>query len=379
VRTCIVYDCLYPWTVGGAERWYRHLAEGLAGAGHEVTYLTRRQWGAHDAPSIPGVRVVAVSGPQSLYTVGGRRRIRPPIEFGVGVFRHLARRRGGYDVVHTASFPYFPLLAAAALRSRAGYRLVVDWHEVWTREYWAEYLGPAAGRVGWLVQRAGLRVEQEAICFSRLHERRLLDEGMASVLRLEGQHVGDAVPRTPERAGSAFVFAGRHVAEKGVTSLVPAFAVARRELPDLRLEVYGDGPQRQDVLRQIGAFDLEAVVSAPGFVDEGVLDRALREAVCLVLPSRREGYGLVVIEAAARGVPSIVVAGPDNAAVELVEEGVNGAIAPSAEPRDLAAAMLRVHSLGPELRRSTLEWHRANSSRLSFVSSLTQIVRLYGG
>ena len=41
----------------------------------------------------------------------------------------------------------------------------------------------------------------------------------------------------------------------------------------------------------------------------------------MVPPSRREGYGLVVVEAAARGVPSVVVADPDNAATELVQEG----------------------------------------------------------
>ena len=67
---------------------------------------------------------------------------------------HLARRGGGYDVVHTASFPYFGLLAAGALRRRGRYRLVVDWHELWTREYWRDYLGRAGGWVGWRVQRA---------------------------------------------------------------------------------------------------------------------------------------------------------------------------------------------------------------------------------
>ena len=61
------------------------------------------------------------------------------------MLKHLARHGADYDVVHTASFPYFPLLAAAALRSRRGYRLVVDWHEVWTREYWNAYLGAIGG------------------------------------------------------------------------------------------------------------------------------------------------------------------------------------------------------------------------------------------
>ena len=44
MRICLIYDCLYPHTVGGAERWYRGLAERLVGEGHEVTYVTLRQW-----------------------------------------------------------------------------------------------------------------------------------------------------------------------------------------------------------------------------------------------------------------------------------------------------------------------------------------------
>ena len=38
VQVCIVYDCLFPYTIGGAERWYRNVAEGLAAQGHDVTY-----------------------------------------------------------------------------------------------------------------------------------------------------------------------------------------------------------------------------------------------------------------------------------------------------------------------------------------------------
>jgi len=59
LRICIAYDCLFPWTVGGAERWYRNLAERLAEDGHAVTYITRRQWPADGPPRLPGVRVIA--------------------------------------------------------------------------------------------------------------------------------------------------------------------------------------------------------------------------------------------------------------------------------------------------------------------------------
>jgi len=59
VKLCLVYDCLYPWTIGGAERWMRDLAEALAADGHEVTFLTRLQWDPGDPPQIDGVRVIA--------------------------------------------------------------------------------------------------------------------------------------------------------------------------------------------------------------------------------------------------------------------------------------------------------------------------------
>jgi glycosyltransferase involved in cell wall biosynthesis len=376
VRICIVYDCLYPYTIGGAERWYRNLAERLASDGHEVTFLTRRQWARGAEPAIPGVDVVAVSPRMDLYT-GGRRRIVPPLAFGWGVLAHLSRHGGRYDIVHTASFPYFSLLAVAATRRRHRFRVFVDWHEVWTREYWREYLGTIGGFFGWRIQRACIGARQRAFCFSQLHERRLRELGLAGPLvRLEGQYTGTAAD-APRAARPTVVFAGRHIPEKRVPALVPAIARARRELPDLRGEIYGDGPERPDVLTAISALGMTDVISAPGFVDSALLADALATGLCLVLPSSREGYGLVIVESSARGVPVVVVDGPDNAATELVERNVNGAIAPSAAPADLAAAIVRIHSGGAQLRDSTAEWFRVNADRLSFERSFDRVLEAY--
>ena len=378
MRVCIVYDCLYPYTIGGAERWYRNLAERLTQEGHEVTYVTLRQWDRGSEPQIQGVRVVAVGPRMGLYARSGRRRLLPPIVFGIGVLRHLLGHGGRYDVVHTASFPYFSLLAAAAVRRRGRFRIVVDWHEVWTEAYWREYLGPLAGRIGWLVQRACLAVPQRAFCFSRLHERRLRELGLRGALtRLEGQYTGQAELSEPQPARMVAVYAGRLIPEKRVAAIVPALARARKQIPNLRGEIYGEGPERARVLRAIAELGLGGCVTASGFVDPEALERAMATALCVVLPSRREGYGLVVVEAAARGVPAVVVEGPDNAATELVEDGVNGTIAPSATPDDLAAALVRVHHGGPALRRSTLDWFHDNSERLSLERSLRLVTSEY--
>ncbi len=283
-------------------------------------------------PDVPGVHVVAVAPRMELYR-DGRRRILPPLRFGLGVLGHLLRRGRRYDVVHTASFPYFSVLAAALTRPLAGFRLVVDWHELWTRGYWSEYLGRLGGWIGWHVQRLCLRVPQRAFCFSRLVEQRLLAEGVrGEVTVLEGQFAGRAAA-APLPAEPVVVFAGRHIPEKNPVAVVRAVARAREALPGLRAEIYGDGPEREDVLAAIDELGLEGEVVAPGFVEGTAVDEALARALCLCLPSEREGYGLAVLEALSRGTPVVLVAGVDNAAVEFVVEGENGFVAASAGAR----------------------------------------------
>ena len=375
MHICIVYDCLYPYTVGGGERWYRALAERIAREGHQVTYLTLRQWAPGDEPEVPGVDVRAVGPRLELYTAG-RRRIGPAVTFGRGVFRHLVRHGGRYDVVHCASTPFFALLAAGIARRRR-YRLLVDWIEVWTLAYWRSYLGSAKGTIAWAVQRLATRFGERAFCFSRLHEARLRGQGFRGPVEVIGVYAGPTARPEPAPAEAVVVFAGRHIPEKGVLALPAALERARETLPELRAEILGDGPLREDVERLVSERGLAAAVSVPGFVGEADVSAAVRRALCLALPSTREGYGLVVVEASSVGTPSVVVAGADNAALELVEDGVNGVIAPSTNAADLAAAILRVHQAGHALRVSTADWFGRNARRLSLESSFETVMRAY--
>jgi glycosyltransferase involved in cell wall biosynthesis len=381
VRILVVYDCLFPYTVGGGERWLRSVAERLAAEGHDVTYLTLRQWDPGAVVDVPGVRVVT-AGPRMALYVAGRRRIGPPLVFGAGVLWHLLRHGGRYDVVHTASFPFFSLLAAALVRPLHRFGLTVDWWEVWTLAYWTGYLGPVGGRIGHLVQRLCARVPQRAIVFSRLHAGRLRDEGLCGEVEvLEGMFspvkASSTLPAPPADDAGEIVFAGRLIPEKRAPALVPALVEARTRLPGLRAAIFGDGPERPEVQRRIAAAGAGDWLRAPGFVSAEEVAAALRGALCMVLPSSREGYGLIVVEASAAGVPSVVVAGPDNAAVELVEEGVNGTVARSAMPADLADAIVRVAEAGPALRESTARWFAANAERLSVDGSLAALVATY--
>jgi glycosyltransferase involved in cell wall biosynthesis len=378
VRVCLIYDCLFPYTVGGAERRFRNLAELLAAEGHEVTYLTLRQWDRRERPDLPGARI-SVAGPRMrLYAPSGRRRIVPPLVFGAGVLWHLLRDGGRYDVVHTASFPYFSVLAAAVARRRFRFSLVVDWHEFWTRGYWREYLGPLAGWVGWTVQALCLRIRQRAFCFSHLTEARLREHGIhGSVTRLEGEYAGPTVANETHATEPLVVFAGRLIPEKRAGAIVAALARARESIPNLRARILGDGPERPALLAMIARYGLSDAIEAPGRVAPEQVEDTLGRALCLVVPSRREGYGIVIVEAAARGTPSVVVRAPDNAAVELIEDGVNGFVVASAAPEDLAGAILAIDEAGPAFRASTAAWFNRNASRLTVAASLEQVLTTY--
>ncbi len=390
MRICLIYDCLFPWTVGGAERRMRDLAEALATRGHDVTYLTRRQWADEDPPQLPGIRVVAVSRDEPLYGPNGNRTIGEPLRFGAGVLKHLVRHGRSYDIVHTVSFPYFSLLAAGMARRRGGYRLFSDWYEVWSPEYWRQYVGGPQAHIARAVQRACARVPQQAFVFSGLHSRRLTTEGLRrtpTVLWGEwatnADTAGEPTPPPPRAdegrssTGPQVVFVGRHIPEKRAPLAVEAIVLAARQIPGLTGVIFGDGPQRSQVLATIDRLDAHATVTAPGFVDAGQLHAAFAGALCLLAPTRREGYGLVVVEAAALGVPVVLAAGPDNAAVELVDDGVNGFVCPEDTSQALAAAIVRVHAGGPALRASSAAWHAAHLHRVAEQDPLARILAAY--
>lgn len=378
MRICLVYDHMYPQTVGGAERWLRDLALRLAASGHKVTYLTMRHWEEGGTPALPGVHVIGLTDPGRVYSEG-RRTLGPPIRFGLAVGRHLLAHGSAYDVVHTASFPFFPLLVSAALRRRGGYRLFVDWIEIWTRGYWRRYAGAFVGTIGWLVQTACVRIRHTAYCLSRLHADRLIAAGYRGTPTIHpGLYAGSVDPTPAERVDPALVvYAGRYVREKRVDALVRAFARARERRPDLRLDLYGDGPERRRVEALIRDLGLTSNVRVLGRRPEEEVADAIGRAACLATASEREGYGLVVVEAAARGTPSVVAAGPENAATELVVQGVNGTVARSHSPDDLADALLSVIDRGPPLRDSTARWFAENAPALTIDHSLEQVIREY--
>ena len=378
LRILFIYDRLYPHEIGGFERFYREVAQRLA-VRHEVTFLTRTQWLEHQQPDVPTrVRLVAVDCGRKVYTASGRRRILPPVRFGLGVLRHLLRNRKRYDIVQTGSFPFFSFLGAAMVRTLGGPRLVTDWIEVWSEDYWRRYLGPIGGRIGMLIQRICIRLTTDAFTLSQLTADLLRKEGYRKrLVILGGMSTSHSPPAPRLERDPLVVFAGRLIPEKHSAAIPAAISLAREHIAGLRALVFGDGPDRRKLLAEVTRLGLEGIVTCPGFVPWEEVDGAMRRAMCVILPSEREGYGAVVMEGIERGTPAIVVRGPNNAATGLIAENVNGFIAASIDAAELAAQIVKVHREGPELLLRTHKWFTEHAREVSIDAAVERIEGAY--
>jgi glycosyltransferase involved in cell wall biosynthesis len=380
-RVAFVYHRIAPETLGGAERYYQTLSAALAQEpDYEVTYLTRRYWDGPARIERDGRTVVSVDAARGGADKG-RGRIWPKLSFAVGLVWHLLRHGGAYDVVHACCFPHTGVVACRlGLLPHRRTRLVADWHEVLPRATWRSRLG-RLGELGFLAQRLALACGDAAIAFSELHLQRLRPEGCrAPVQRLMPEfHPGNRPPPWPSSTPREplVVYAGRMAAEKR-PHLVPATVAAlRRRDPAWRGLVFGSGAELETVRAAAAEHGVAEHVHLAGFAPwEDVADGMLRGAA-LVFPTTREGFGLVVIEAAAHGLPVVLVAEPDNAAVELLDEGRNGSLAASADPEDLADAVLRLHA-DPGIHDSSRAWFEEAEQRLSVPAAVAAHRALHG-
>lgn len=195
--------------------------------------------------------------------------------------------------------------------------------------WWAERLDIWAGR----------RYDQVVACSNWVHSF-LIDHYGYSENRVRTIHNGWEGQPLPRRS-SAFlriVSVGNLRREKGHSTLLRAFLSIAGEIPNARLVLVGDGPERATLERQAQAFGLKDRVDFEGAVND--VWPYLAEADVFVLPSRSEALGIAVLEAMAAGAP--VVASAVGGVPELIEDGVSGTLVPAEDEEALALSLRRL-------------------------------------
>lgn len=139
---------------------------------------------------------------------------------------------------------------------------------------------------------------------------------------------------------SVILFVGQLREHKGLRYLLKAMKTVKAKIDDVRLIIVGDGPQRLNLMNYASKLNVSDVVSFEGNVSEGVLPQYYAISNVVVLPSytRRDAFGLVLLEAMAAGKPIIA---SDIPGVQEVAKGV-GILVPPRSPEKLAEAILKI-------------------------------------
>jgi len=283
---------------GGSETYLQRIGAQLADAGVAVTLRTARYDGAARRDVVDGVRISRGGGPYTVYIRAGLAMVAARV--GLGPLR-TARP----DVV-IDSQNGLPFLARLAF----GRRVVVLVHHC-HREQWP-VAGRVLGRVGWFVESwlsPRLHRHNQYVTVSLPSARDLadmgVDTGRVAVVR---NGLDEVPPNTVDAERSATpraVVLSRLVPHKQIEDALDAVAVLRPRIPGLHLDVVGGGWWQDKLLRHAQRLGIADAVTFHGYVDDETKHAVVQRSWVHLLPSRKEGWGLAVIEAAQHGVPTI--------------------------------------------------------------------------
>ena len=358
----------YPPGPGGVERHVREISVRFAAQGDAVRVLTTDLY-----REFPWQRLEAAVPREEVRDGVSVRRLRAfslPGElhypFVRGLRQALEAAQPDLIHVHTYGTHHAAVARRYARHRRTPYILTAHFHPIWSIEGgWVRH------RIRGFYDRflAGPVVASaSALVVQSREEERLLRENPFSLPRIVRIPPGRTpLPEPPAGdrpfahsigvPGPFVLFVGRLASNKGLRTLLPAFAQLARHDPSASLVLVGaDGGQRAGTERAARELGIADRVRLVGFLaDESLLAAAFREARLFVLPSEYEAFGLVLLEALAQGTP--VVASRVGGIPEFIDDQRAGLLTPPGDAAALATALLSLWD-DPERRRRMGEFGR---------------------
>jgi glycosyltransferase involved in cell wall biosynthesis len=347
-RIAFVIDAVLPWHKGGRERRLHEIATRLRRPNREVHIYTMNWWSGPKLIELDGIYYHALCKCYPLYK-GNRRSITQAIIFSLALFNLLFEQ---FDELHVDHMPFFPLYSARVVAWLKRKKLTATWNEVWGYRYWLDYMRGPAGVVGYLVEKISFSLPDSIIAISFHTTRNLRENGARCKIETVPLCVDlraiSAVP--PAEIESDVIYVGRLLDHKGVDRLVAAVAMMKQDRPGVRLLIVGGGPEEAKIAQLIRDLGVEDNVRLLGRVDDDDRPYALmKSSKVLVLPSVREGFGLVALEALAAGIPVVTTCHENNATKDLVRDKVNGCLA-TATAKDLREKIDYVLDMRAQMR-----------------------------
>ncbi|GFG71724.1 glycosyltransferase family 4 protein [Mycolicibacter senuensis] len=343
---------------GGSETYLQRIGAELAAAGITVTLRTARYADSPEHEVIDGVRVSRRGGPYTVYLWA--LAVMAAARIGLGPLRRVRP-----DVVIDTQNG-LPFLARLIYGRRVA-MLVHHCH----REQWP-VAGPVLSRIGWLVESRlspWLNRRNQYLTVSLPSARDLIELGVGAERIAVVRNGLDEAPAptlsAPRAEAPRVVVLSRLVPHKQIEDALDAVAALRSRVPGLHLDVVGGGWWGDRLVQHAAALGISDAVTFHGHVDETTKHQLVQRAWVHVLPSRKEGWGLAVIEAGQHGVPTIGYRAAGGLSDSIVD-GVTGLLVDDRDElveqlhRLLADAVLREQLGGKAQDRSAeFSWRQS--------------------
>ncbi len=355
-RIVIVYDTIYPFQKGGAEKRLYEIARGLCRLGWDVSWYGLNWWGGPSQRYLDGIELHGVGVAQNFREVDGSRRgIKGALRFCFDLMREdLPPDTCAVLVGQTPWIHYF---AVRHLVARRNIPIVVDCWEIW-RKHWIDYYGQIVGRFGMLIERLVLQRSDHLVAISDMTRTMIESQGVASEkisLAHNGVDLNSIKTTDASVDASDVIYFGRLVTHKNVDVLLKAAAILVRKKPNLRVYILGGGPELDNLKRIASTLGLENTVKFFGTMESHEEAMALLKASkVFVQPSTSEGGGsIALMEAYACGLPVIAITHPQGIDPALISHNVTGLWLPELSPELMVDALsqLLIDDIREPMRR----------------------------
>ena len=291
----------YHPAAGGAEVILHELSEALVKDGHDVTILTAKYSGAPKFETISGVKIIRI---------GGNRYIHPL----AALIYYMRKLRGHFDVVietvNTA--PYF-----AALFRNKGRKPFLFYHQL-AREIWHFEAPFPLNHLGYhIIEPLSTRLlgksKAPTITISNSTKEDLIRHGFKEnpiEIISEINHLEPIkdLQNIQKFEKPTILSLGAIRSMKRTLDQIHAFEIAKHRIPDLQMKLVGDasGQYGQEVINRINQSPYKQDIEYLGKVSHDDKKKIMQQAHLITVSSVKEGWGLIVTEAAGQGTPAVV-------------------------------------------------------------------------
>lgn len=328
---------------GGGEKRFYELARKIAMRGHDVNVLSCHFPGQPQEETLEGVKIHRTGLSRDPKT-GGAKKALIPVALYVLKTAKLAMKINA-DIIHCNT--YFPVYAGAIVSKVKGIPLVSTFHDIYGFRGWIESQRSLLwGLLGHLATLIAVRLPQTHFisvspqCKAKLLSLGIPHEKITVIPNGVDLKLFDSIKS--QKINNQILYVGRLVNFKHVDWLIMAFSRVKRRIPDAKLKIVGDGPERKKLEKLVRKLGLEKDVTFTGLTPTyEAVAQYYKESEIFVLPSTVEGEAIVLKEAMAARLPLIGMSVPGSGVLSLIRDGENGFLLKPGRP-DLIAEKIEL-------------------------------------